>query len=223
MGPESDFSGCCDRDCGANALHLPSSATSRTLMKDLFLGPFERREPIAIAGRVMLLLLFVAWSWQFLSAPMSVDVMNSFMHDVNLPFHEAGHIIFSPFGRFMSVLGGSLAQLLVPLICLVALLVQTRDPFGASLCLWWLGESLVDLAPYIADARALQLVLLGGRTGAEVEGHDWEFILGSMGWLHLDRGLGQSAHRLGALFMIAALVWSARVVTRQVRAARHGS
>ena len=24
MGPESDFSGGCDRDCGANALHLPS-------------------------------------------------------------------------------------------------------------------------------------------------------------------------------------------------------
>lgn len=146
--------------------------------------------------------------------------MNSFMHLVNLPFHEAGHIIFSPFGPFMAALGGSLAQLLVPLICLVALLAQTRDPFGASLCLWWLGESLLDLAPYIADARALQLVLLGGQTGAEVEGHDWEFILGSMGWLHLDRALGQTAHRLGALFMIAALVWGGLVLTRQVREAR---
>jgi len=185
---------------------------------DLFLGSFERREPIAIAGRVVLLLLFVAWSWQFLSAPMSMEVMNSFMHLVNLPFHEAGHIIFSPFGPFMTSLGGSLAQVLVPLICLVALLVQTRDPFGAALCLWWLGESLLDLAPYIADARALQLVLLGGRTGAEVEGHDWEFILGSMGWLHLDRALGQTAYRLGALFMIAALVWGGLVLTRQVRA-----
>ena len=27
LGPESDFSGRCDRDCGANALHLPSVAT----------------------------------------------------------------------------------------------------------------------------------------------------------------------------------------------------
>jgi hypothetical protein len=35
------------------------------------------------------------------------------------------------------------------------------------------GQSLMDLAPYVADARALRLPLLGGRTGAEVEGHDW--------------------------------------------------
>ncbi len=28
------------------------------------------------------------------------------------------------------------------------------------------GQNLIDLAPYINDARNLQLVLLGGRTGA---------------------------------------------------------
>lgn len=39
-----------------------------------------------------------------------------------------------------------------------------------------MGQSLTDVAPYINDARALQLVLLGGRTGAEVEGHDWEAV-----------------------------------------------
>ena len=32
---------------------------------------------------------------------------------------------------------------------------------------------LVDLAPYVADTHALQLVLLRGHTGAEVEGRDW--------------------------------------------------
>ena len=33
-----------------------------------------------------------------------------------------------------------------------------------------MGENLLDLAPYIADAVALELVLLGGFTGREVEG-----------------------------------------------------
>ena len=45
-------------------------------------------------------------------------------------FHEAGHILFSPFGRFMTVLGGSLTQVLVPLLCAGAFLWQTRDPFA---------------------------------------------------------------------------------------------
>ena len=189
-------------------------------MNDLLLGSFERREPIAVGGRAVLLGLFIIWSLRLLALPMDAQVMDSFMHLVNLPFHEAGHFLFAPFGQFMTVLGGSLAQVVVPATCLGALLLQTRDPFGAALCLWWLGENLLDLAPYIADARALQLVLLGGHTGAEVEGHDWEFILSSIGWLHLDRVLGQLAHRLGALSMIGALIWGALVLVRQVRAAR---
>ena len=106
-----------------------------------------------------------------------VDSAGSFMHLPNLVFHEAGHILFTPLGRFMIVLGGSLTQVLVPLVCAGAFLWQTRDPFGAAIAVWWAGESLTDVAPYINDARDLQLVLLGGKTGAEVEGHDWEYLL----------------------------------------------
>ena len=89
-------------------------------------------------------------------------------------------MLFGFFGRFMTVLGGSLFQFLVPLILAVAFLRQ-KTPFGAIVRLWWAGENLLDVAPYIADARALELVLLGGKTGAEVEGHDWEFLLPSSG------------------------------------------
>jgi hypothetical protein len=71
------------------------------------------------------------------------------------------------------------------------------------------GENLIDVAPYIADARALQLVLLGGKTGAEVQGHDWEYILATLGWMRFDRTLGLLAHRMGLLMMIGALVWGA--------------
>ena len=87
------------------------------------------------------------------------------MHLPDLIFHEAGHILFSPLGRFMTVLGGSLTQLLVPLVCAGAFLWQTRDAFGAAIAVWWAGQNLIDLAPYINDARDLQLVLLGGQDG----------------------------------------------------------
>jgi hypothetical protein len=158
------------------------------------------------AGRVLLLAALAVWTWHFARAPMGVAATDSFLHLPNLVFHEAGHVIFSLFGRFMSVLGGSLLQVAVPALIAVAFLRQ-RQPFGAAVCVWWAGQSLVDLAPYIADARALQLVLLGGQTGAEVEGHDWEYLLTELGWLHRDRALGTGAHWLGLATMAGALIW----------------
>jgi hypothetical protein len=57
-------------------------------------------------------------------------------------------------------------------------------------------------------------MLLGGHTGAEVEGHDWEFILTQLGWLHRDVTLGVAAHRLGLATMTAALAWGAVTAPR---------
>ena len=56
------------------------------------------------------------WTWQFAAAPMGVAVADSVLHLPNLVFHEAGHVILGVFGRFISVLGGSLFQFAVPLI-----------------------------------------------------------------------------------------------------------
>ena len=130
------------------------------------------------------------------------------MHMINLPFHEAGHILFAPFGRFMMSLGGSLLQVLVPLVCAWVFFFQQEDAFAAAVGVWWAGESLLDLSPYIDDARSLQLMLLGG-PAAEVEGHDWEAILQALGWLHLDHSLARAAWVLGAGLMCGALLWAA--------------
>ena len=129
------------------------------------------------------------------------------MHLINLVFHEAGHIVFAPLGSFMMSLGGSLLQVIVPLACAWAFLFQQDDRFGASVCVWWAGESLLDLSPYIDDARSLQLMLLGG-PAAEVEGHDWEAILMSLGWLHLDHTIANGVWLCGAALMVGALVSS---------------
>ena len=79
--------------------------------------------------------------------------------------------------------------ILTPLVCLATFLVKTRDPFGASVTLWWVAESCMDLAPYINDARTLDLLLLGGVTGKETDGHDWNNILTMLGWLEYDHRL----------------------------------
>jgi hypothetical protein len=109
----------------------------------------------------------------------------------------------------MTSLGGSLMQVLVPVVCGVAFLTTSPNPFGAAVMAWWAGENLIDVAMYIDDARSLSLVLLGGQTGAEVEGHDWEHILQRLGLLHRDHQIAWTAHAAGAVIMIAAIVYGA--------------
>ncbi len=168
--------------------------------------PSQTATPHISLGRAALWLGLAIWTVALLRTPLPA-LAGSFLHLVNLVFHEAGHIFFSPFGSFMMSLGGSLFQVMVPLVCAWAFLFQQDDPFGASVCVWWAGESLLDLSPYIDDARSLQLMLLGG-PAAEVEGHDWEAILMAMGWLHLDHTIASSAWYLGAATMAGSLVYA---------------
>jgi hypothetical protein len=175
------------------------------------------------AGRILLLVLLARWTLLFLLWPMREDVVGgSFLHVISIPFHEAGHVIFAPFGDLMTSLGGSLTQILIPVVCLVAFLKPKNfNPFAAAVMLWWAGQNLADVAIYINDARSLQLVLLGGHTGMEVEGHDWEHILQLTGLLHRDHQMAWTVHALGALFMVGGIIWGI-VLTWQSANSNHG-
>jgi hypothetical protein len=173
---------------------------------------------MTFAFRVIFFLVIFIWGLRFIIAPMESNIVGqSFWHLVNLPFHEAGHIFFRPLGRFMTSLGGSLTQLLMPLICLVVLLVKTRDAFGASFSLWWLGENFMDLAPYINDARSLTMPLLGGNTGrtSPYGFHDWEFILKESGLIRYYHTIANASHYLGILLMITAFFWGGYLLYQQ--------
>ena len=166
-------------------------------------------------GRAAFLVLLAWWTYWFAYRPMGVGVLDyPFFHLPNLVFHEAGHWIFSFFGRFIMVLGGSLNQCLVPLVLAIAF-ARERQWFAAAVMVWWVGENFLDLAPYIADARALKLVLLGGKTGAEVEGHDWEYLLNALGISHLDIIIGTWVHRTGLLLMFASVGAAAYTLFRK--------
>jgi hypothetical protein len=64
---------------------------------------------------------------------------------VNLLIHEAGHVIFMPFGEFISIAGGSLFQLIVPAV-FAAYFFRRGQFFSAALVLFWLGESMLNVA-----------------------------------------------------------------------------
>jgi hypothetical protein len=180
--------------------------------------------PLHFYGRVALYLFFFIWGWRFISMEHDVlvngypPISDSFMHDVNLVFHEAGHVIFLPFGRFMTVLGGTLNQWLIPFVVICAFLLKTRDTFGATVGLWWLSQSFMDAAPYINDARAGRLILLGGTTGRDQPGyHDWENILGDLGWLKYDHAIAGMVNAIGVILMLLSFLWGAYVLYSQYK------
>jgi len=206
----------------AARLEADAEDESSGRLKALLLPEVGRVDPIAFYGRCALYVVFVIWGLYFVSLDLRTNEIGaSFMHRVNLVFHEAGHVIFMPFGHFMMVLGGTLGQLLMPTIAGGVLLWKNRDAFGASLALWWLGQSVMDCAPYINDARDLQLMLLGGGTGQDRPGmHDWENLLLDLGMIEHERRIALAADRIGELLLLLGLAWGARVLWMQYAALR---
>ncbi len=178
----------------------------------------EPVDPMLLWGRVALYAAFVLWGFYFISLDLrSNEIGASFMHRVNLVFHEAGHVIFMPFGQFMHILGGSLGQLLMPAIVIGVMVVKNRDNFGASIALWWFGQSLKDLAPYINDARDLQLPLLTGHSQDVPETHDWANLLLDLGLIHREKSIALGADIIGSLIILLALAWGGYLLLRQYR------
>ncbi len=204
---------------GGTLSPMPSTVTTWSrLAKEWLIEADTTTDSLAFYGRMVVFLGLVWWGRTFIVTPLETnDTGESFLHLINLPFHEAGHLFFSPFGRFMMFLGGSLGQILMPVVCFVTFLVKTRDPFGASVALWWTAENFMDVAPYINDARALDLVLLGGVTGKETDGHDWENILGMLGWLQHDHRLAHLSYNIGIVLMLASFVWGGWLLLRHHR------
>lgn len=137
-----------------------------------------------------------------------------FLHNLNLPVHEAGHVVFRIFGsELWTSLGGSIFQVLMPLVFCFALLIKPRDILGASVGLWWAFQNLVDVAQYIGDALPMKLPLINGVTGAESPYgfHDWNYILGETGKLiyydDIERWVLRIAF-VGIVFCILWAVWS---------------
>jgi hypothetical protein len=155
-----------------------------------------------VAGRAAGLLALGVLTWMVAASGLALPsgAILGVLHMIDLVFHEAGHVIFGFFGRFIGVLGGSLMQVLVPMVCTVAF-VAKRQPASAAVTLFWVGQSLADVAVYVADGKAMALPLL-----ADGLLHDWNYLLGTLGWLEYAERLGRLTFGLGVLAMLGALV-----------------
>ena len=124
-----------------------------------------------------------------------------FLDGVNLMIHEAGHVLFRPFGEFVMMCGGSLIQLMMP-AAFVIHFYWYGQRYYAALVLFWLGQSMLNVSVYAADAQAMALPLLGG----EAVTHDWNYILSELGLLSSTPLVGRLIHLTGTFIILLAIL-----------------
>lgn len=190
-----------------NGLEEGWPVSRREYIQSLFLSTPLRVDPEVFWGRAAVWLALLLWAVYFTMHGVDWSIIGgSFLHNINLAFHEFGHVFFSPLGEFMMILGGSLFQVLLPLALLLAFSLYQADNFGASVMLWWCGQSFVDVAPYIRDAEYRTLPLVGG--GSE-ESHDWGNLLTMLDAVDSCYALANTSFAIGVGLMLAGLGWGA--------------
>jgi hypothetical protein len=183
----------------------------------LFAVPDEVK-PAVLYARAALLAVIAAYGIHLATLDVPTgEIYASLMHYPIVPIHEFGHLVFMPFGEFMHNLGGALFQVLLPLIFGGILIVKNRDPFAASVTLWWAAVAVMDVAPYVYDAYQPQFILLTGRTGDE-GAHDFVDVLGDLGLLKKAQPIAYGVRAFGAGVMALALAWGAYMLWLQYRA-----
>lgn len=134
--------------------------------------------------------------------PFPVNLIHFLTDNFLLIVHEAGHTFFSFLGiRFVTILGGSLFQILLPLGIFFYTWIN-RQKIGMQLALTLIGLSWLDVAAYAADGGQQQLPLIGGLSKAS---HDWMNLLTEMNMLEYDLQFGIAFAIIGLLFYAAAL------------------
>lgn len=118
----------------------------------------------------------------------------------NLLFHEAGHPIVGLFSRRLEPYGGTLGQLLFPVVLAVSFWRKGQTLSFAGAVIWFFENGL-NIARYMADARQQELPLVGGGH------HDWHEILSRWNLLQHDAALGAAVQVIAWLGMVAACLW----------------
>jgi hypothetical protein len=132
---------------------------------------------------------------------------------LTLAVHEGGHLLFSPFGQWLMIAGGSLTQVLAPVVAALLLLRQ-GDRYGVAVVGTWLAYSLTNLSEYVGDARAMALQLVGF---SDDPIHDWHYLLGSMHLLPYDTRLALLVRDLAWAVLLGSIALAAQVLTRGAR------
>jgi hypothetical protein len=160
-----------------------------------YFGPWKAVSRAVFVGWIIFYALFLFYAAFDASGFLFLDY-------VNLIIHEGGHFFFSWFGYTITILGGTLAELIVPALCAMYFCRQ-REVAAVTFCGFWFFENFLYIGTYMADARASALPLVGSGD------HDWEILFGQWNLLVQDQKIGGAMRALGWMGMLATVVWFA--------------
>jgi hypothetical protein len=124
--------------------------------------------------------------------------------NVDLVVHEAGHLLFSYFGQTLYVWGGTIFQLLVPLLLAASFAWRQHLP-GVVFSSVAFFHNCLYVATYMRDALLLELPLVTVG-GGEAE-HDWVRIFSDLGVLPHALEIGSAMRWFGWCGLIATMGW----------------
>jgi len=147
-----------------------------------------------------------SWAVSIILLPVCIYLLLNRGHyglidNADLVIHEAGHAFFYFFGRFIYTAGGTLMQIILPSL-IVWYFYRKSYKTGVQFSLLWLGQNLINISVYAADARAQRLLLLGGHNVY----HDWHYMLGHLNLLNYDQEVGYLFVGFAVLIFITALL-----------------
>jgi len=180
---------------------VPLSPNNKTHASDIKIDA-------TIIGHGLLILLVLYFSYQLVSSPSPWI----FLDALNLLIHEAGHLIFLPFGEFMHILGGSLFQTLFP-VCFLVYFIRRKEYFSSAFILFWIADNIINVSVYMRDAQVMQLPLLGGDGVI----HDWNWLFTYMGVLGQTGLIGGTFFFLGVTCLVLSILGMIWFTAQQMR------
>lgn len=149
-------------------------------------------------------ILLKRWIFSILLIPVCIYFLLhrgefTLLDNFHLIVHEAGHLIFSFLGVFVQTLGGTLMQVIIPILLLLIFFKSTM-PKGMQVSFFLLGHSFINISVYAADARAQALPLFGNGK------HDWAYLLNEMNLINFDTEIGYFFFGLAILSFILAIL-----------------
>jgi hypothetical protein len=120
----------------------------------------------------------------------------------NLMFHEAGHAVFGWAGYYTQILGGTIGELLVPVLCALVF-IRRGETTAVAATAFWTFENLLYIAAYMADARRSAIPLVGG------DESDWTILFTHWGVIQHDLTIAAWTRGIGWIGMLGTIGWLA--------------
>lgn len=126
---------------------------------------------------------------------------------IDLGIHETGHLVTGFFGKTICISAGTAFQLAAPVVVGIGFLT-IADLFALAFSGIWFSVSLLNVAVYVADARARALPLVSVGFHRTII-HDWNYLLSTFGLLPYDKDIAFALTGLSYFILGCSVAWGA--------------